>query len=142
MKNTFLLFVLFFSLTNAQVSERIKYPKHFNSQLGRSTSTLAIEKINNSVKEFNASLSEANESYKLYKVSCDLGNAVVSFDLKTYIYDTYLIVSANNYYVEDVKIINGERFFTYKEMLPELKTAIDKLVLNSYINIIKTEIWR
>ena len=146
MKNLIVLFVFFFSLINAQVSERINLPDYYNAQSGRMLSTGIIEEIYKGSKEVKVSLIEADEDSILYMVNLINNQSKQSFNLRVYFYDTYILINSFNYNSEIEKIINGKKFYVDNNLDAEYKSKInlvlDEFVKNGFIKTIKTQIWR
>ena len=111
MKNLTLFFVFFFSLINAQVSERINLPDYYNAQSGRMLSTGIIEEIYKGSKEVKVTLIEADEKSVMYRVNFMLNeNSRKNFDMRVYFYDTYILINSFNYTSEIQKVVKEKKF--------------------------------
>ena len=147
MKNLTLFFVFFFSLINAQVSERINLPDYYNAQSGRMLSTGIIEEIYKGSKEVKVTLIEADEKSVMYRVNFMLNeNSRKNFDMRVYFYDTYILINSFNYTSEIQKVVKGKKVYQKIESDAEYQSIVnevlDGFVRNGFVKIIKTQIWR
>ena len=146
MKNLIVLFVFFFSLINAQVSERINLPEFYDAQLARLKCTNTIEEIDREFESVYVSLIEADEKTKLYEINW-IGDDKIrtNLNLRIYFYDTYILINSFNYTTEIQKIVKGKKVYQKLELDAEKETSVNRItddfVKNIFVKLIKTYIW-
>ncbi len=146
MKNLIVLFVFFFSLINAQVSERINLPEFYDAQLARLKCTNTIEEIDREFESVYVSLIEADEKTKLYEINW-IGDDKIrtNLNLRIYFYDTYILINSFNYTTEIQKIVKGKKVYQKLELDAEKETSVNRItddfVKSIFVKLIKTYIW-
>lgn len=146
MKNLIVLFVFFFSLINAQVSERINLPEFYDAQLARLKCTNTIEEIDREFESVYVSLIEADEKTKLYEINW-IGDDKIrtNLNLRIYFNDTYILINSFNYTTEIQKIVKGKKVYQKLELDAEKETSVNRItddfVKSIFVKLIKTYIW-
>ena len=146
MKNLIVLFVFFFSLINAQVSERINLPEFYDAQLARLKCTNTIEEIDREFEGVYVSLIEADEKTKLYEINW-IGDDKIrtNLNLRIYFNDTYILINSFNYTTEIQKIVKGKKVYQKLELDAEKETSVNRItddfVKSIFVKLIKTYIW-